>query len=398
MALCCPSERRAFEMSQLQIHSAKGERIPALDFFRFFAAIAVALFHCKRSFTIPVIGLVASHAVWAVDFFFVLSGYLISDHWIQEGLAEPSLKINLAWRFYAKRILKIFPLYFLTIWLYSVSGHPLRNVWHNLLFIQNFFPFTGQFEQSWSVAVVEHFYLFFPICALFLMRRNSRWMTIGFFSSLLIFGLMLRAGLWFYFRPDQLVSLERMKAWDITNEIFYLPTWCRLDGLLIGCLLAVIKNYSARIWNYLNLKAWHFFFAALALGFAFETISYLISFQLLDAGFAFPFLRMRYGFVSLVLAYFGRGLICALALLPFLRAHSPVQKYFRFWAPYFGAISYPAYLFHTLILDNLNRWFRMTDASHLFFTGTYIILVILISAAGHMLIEKPFLRIGRRIP
>jgi peptidoglycan/LPS O-acetylase OafA/YrhL len=139
-------------------------RVSELDALRGLAALAVVFFH-----------LLPGPFYWAwlgVDFFFVLSGFLITRI-ILEGSTAPSFLRN----FYARRILRIWPIYYLAI---AVAGllaflsktpQPLGGLPYMLFFLQNVPaywggatpPFTLRMGHTWTIAVEEQFYLIWPL-------------------------------------------------------------------------------------------------------------------------------------------------------------------------------------------------------------------------------------------
>ncbi|MCG9911814.1 MAG: acyltransferase [Flavobacteriales bacterium] len=113
-----------------------------------------------------------------VHIFFVLSGFLITYLLIKEENSKG--KINLSF-FYMRRILRIWPLYYLIV----ISGIFILpnlfstfkfegNIPMNLFFLNNFAMKTGSPNVgiAWSVAIEEQFYLFWPL--LFMLFRNKK--------------------------------------------------------------------------------------------------------------------------------------------------------------------------------------------------------------------------------
>ncbi|MFN8890382.1 MAG: acyltransferase family protein, partial [Cyclobacteriaceae bacterium] len=90
-----------------------------LDALRLLAALAVMGEHITRNFYFPddsikkyfiiAISLDGSGGEWGVSFFFVLSGFLITHLLLEEAKQEGSIQLSI---FYARRILRIWPLYF----------------------------------------------------------------------------------------------------------------------------------------------------------------------------------------------------------------------------------------------------------------------------------------------
>jgi len=149
-----------------------GDRIhyDSLDGLRGFSALAVLAFHTS----IPIFWL-----GWAgVQFFFCLSGFLITSILIESGKANNYFKI-----FYARRILRIFPIYFLILFgVFFIAVTLKLNVndfWLYILYIQNFklsfqgwsISFPNWLNHTWSLAIEEQFYIFFPFLVYYLSER-----------------------------------------------------------------------------------------------------------------------------------------------------------------------------------------------------------------------------------
>lgn len=160
--------------------------IPALDGVRGLAALGIFIYHYGGSHSsysyIHFAGEVISFGWAAVSLFFVLSGFLIS------GILWESFDTANWWRrFYWRRSLRIFPLYYFalaliftaTIWF---NGHrwPLGSLWPFLVYLQNTpplyavwgkFPNAFALSHFWSLAVEEQFYLIWPF--LLVWRRGN---------------------------------------------------------------------------------------------------------------------------------------------------------------------------------------------------------------------------------
>jgi peptidoglycan/LPS O-acetylase OafA/YrhL len=160
--------------------------IPALDGIRGLAALGIFIFHYGGSHSsnslIRLAGVVINFGWAAVSLFFVLSGFLIS------GILWDSFDTANWWRrFYWRRSLRIFPLYYFALLLIFVStllvqGHqwPLGSLWPFLVYLQNtppLYPVWNKFPNAfalshfWSLAVEEQFYLIWPF--LLVWRRGS---------------------------------------------------------------------------------------------------------------------------------------------------------------------------------------------------------------------------------
>ena len=193
------------------------QRIPELDSVRGLAAFAVLLCHLPRGFWLGEHG---------VDVFFVLSGFLITGILLRNR-GQPGLLKN----FYARRGLRIWPIYYLLIpviyLINSRRGHPSDTSglpWY-LLYAQNIWAYWGgpnrpfpHFWHTWTLAIEEQFYLLWPALAVLLSLRGVRWAAVV--AAILPFGL--RAG-----------GLDRVTLFGHS------------DGLALGALLALYIHHGA---------------------------------------------------------------------------------------------------------------------------------------------------------
>src|ERR1043165_7686953 len=185
---------------------------PGLNGVRFIAAFLVILDHLElfksyfqiRSFWSEAF---SSHlGQFGVTIFFVLSGYLITYLLLLEK-KETGISIK---RFYIRRILRIWPLYFIIMMLgffvfphfafldiptYSpVGDNFLEKFLLFLFFLTNvafvYFPGVPYANVLWSVAVEEQFYLIWPN-----VIKKARYVMTALFVCLLLYmfvkGLLL---------------------------------------------------------------------------------------------------------------------------------------------------------------------------------------------------------------
>ena len=174
-------------------------------------------------------------AFFTVPTFFVLSGFLIGGILYDTQGREGYFKV-----FYCRRILRVFPLYYLTLLAVAcfavVQKYDfVRNYhfWSHFLYIHNICPGYTKWHNShidlihfWSLGIEEQFYLLWPLVVWFLRDRRK---LIGFTSLLIvgICGFRLIAP-FFIMTPLELVY----------------STFTRVDGILLGVLLALIRPYA----------------------------------------------------------------------------------------------------------------------------------------------------------
>jgi peptidoglycan/LPS O-acetylase OafA/YrhL len=166
----------------------------------------------------------------ALTLFFVLSGFLISGILLdarERAAASGVDRKGVLGRFYIRRFLRIFPIYYATIAVAVLLGEPAtRRYLLELVTYQTNFLLAGAghnippITPLWSLAVEEHFYLLWPLIALFASRR----MMWGTAIAMVGVALASRGYQAFQNAPYQTITL---------------PTYASLDGIAIGCMLAI---------------------------------------------------------------------------------------------------------------------------------------------------------------
>jgi peptidoglycan/LPS O-acetylase OafA/YrhL len=215
--------------------------MPQLDALRALAVLAVMVHHF-----LPVDHYLPPDYVTlgflAVRLFFVLSGFLITGILLNYRNDEPG---NALRRFYLRRVLRIFPIYYLTLFValaLNVRSIQQGAFWH-LTYLSNYVaPFhpewMGPASHFWTLAVEEQFYFVWPFIMLFVPRRHLTKTIIATIALAVLF----RVFTLFVLR----VSI------DITG-IF---TFAILDSLGGGALLALF-HYDERLRTRLpSLMKW----------------------------------------------------------------------------------------------------------------------------------------------
>ena len=228
--------------------------LPALDGLRGLAILLV-LPHNLRRITEPfdpasLVWVQLADRGWiGVQLFFVLSGFLITRILLSTREAT-----NYYSGFYARRALRIMPLYYGTLILWLVirpwfgvgvphdTSHD-RYLW---LFLSNwtqpFHPSGGGsgLAHFWSLAVEEQFYLLWPLAIRWLSAPG----VLRLCAGLILLSPAIRAGM--------LVT-----GWP--TEAVYEFTPCRMDALALGGAVAVVlavPGWSARLLQFQTLIRW----------------------------------------------------------------------------------------------------------------------------------------------
>lgn len=227
--------------------TAKLGRVPALDGVRGIAIVLVVLHNATAVAAGPPTGVfypfaLIVHSGWiGVQLFFALSGFLITD-----GLLATQGSANYFRGFYARRALRILPLYYGVLFaLFVVAPRivtlpPPFSTTHQAslwLFTANWQATPYGFEHFWSLAVEEQFYVFWPLVVWKLnagrLLKVCVWIAIG---ALLLRVLLASLGA----DPGRL----------------YESTLCRMDALSLGGAgVCILRLRSSRQWAVNRSKA-----------------------------------------------------------------------------------------------------------------------------------------------
>ena len=216
----------------------------ALDGIRGFAILIVTLYRlCKEldPSSHPLVGLVCRISPLGgrgVDLFFVLSGFLITGI-----LIKSKGKPNYFRNFFARRSLRIFPLYFLSLavglWVIPrhLGGHLFERARMEQAYLWTYTSNIrvswlnewcfGPFDHFWSLAVEEHFYLVWPVIVLILSTKR-----LGWFCALTVIAVAIARSM-----------AETFQSLDVAVDVL---TVFRIDALCLGALLAVIMQSTLR--------------------------------------------------------------------------------------------------------------------------------------------------------
>lgn len=216
---------------------------PDIDGLRAVAVVPVVLFHAGAS--------IFGGGYVGVDVFFVISGYLITSI-IASEIDVGSFSIAI---FYQRRIRRIFPaliavlLFCITVGYFILTPRDYQNLGESILaaslFVSNifFWKATGYFSapssempllHTWSLAIEEQFYVFFPIFLYILSRYFSRVRNRAVIAVCV--ASFVVATILINYKPSATFFLGFSRAWE----------------LLIGCLIALgaIRPVRSAVVNY----------------------------------------------------------------------------------------------------------------------------------------------------
>ena len=200
---------------------------PEIDGLRAIAVIPVILFHAGFGFF--------KGGYVGVDIFFVISGYLITSIIVSDLRSKKFSIMN----FYERRARRIIPALFTVVIfsaigsLYFLNPDSLEQFSKSLLAVVTFssnilfWNESGYFAtaselkpliHTWSLAVEEQYYVFFPIFLLTVWRFGLKW-TLGILLTSFVFSLGL--GQWGAINhPEAAFFLLPTRAWELLLGVF----------------------------------------------------------------------------------------------------------------------------------------------------------------------------------
>ena len=197
-----------------------------------------------------------------VQLFFVLSGFLITGILLKEResvVQSPDLKTDILKVFYARRVLRIFPLFYLTLLVTYFLHQPdvVQTIKWHVLYLTNFlFAFRGAYQNTvahfWSLAVEEQFYLFWPLLMLYVPKKH----------------LLKSIGVTIAVAPVfRLVGAYGLGWNDVTVNVL---TFSSLDALGMGALFAYLREYNKGVSPKISRLLFYMCVACLVLFFVFK--------------------------------------------------------------------------------------------------------------------------------
>lgn len=263
-----------------------------------------------------------------VTLFFFISGYIITSILLREYEKSATLDIK---AFYIRRFLRLTPaLYGYVLFAVLISlWVGLKMYWMDvgatLLYITNYweifhgFGVEGElspFSITWSLAIEEHFYIFYPALLLLLLKFRYRPETI---LTLIIF-IVLGWRLWLAVG----IGLDHIQP-----DRIYKGSDTRIDSILFGALFAVLYKKNAAYRQIMHNQGSFILGIVLLLG----TLLYR------DEIFRETW---RYSIQGIAITLFFAPIVLGEGRIARFLATAPMV--------YIGKISYSLYLYHWLIV------------------------------------------------
>ena len=327
------------------------------------------LFHLPNFFENEVVSIIGR---LGVVLFFVLSGFLISYLLFVEKEVTKTISVK---KFYIRRMLRIWPLYFLIIILAffvfpyievfkipnQESASWYRMIYEFLLFcflLPNLassiriFPFLPFASHTWSIGVEEQFYLIWPIL---IKKIKNRWVLM---SLVILIYLMIK----------KIVML--LPFFEGLNVLKQFIQHTPIDCMAIGGIFALIAyektKFSSKIRDFLFLKS-------------VQWTCFLLTLYLIGIGFRLS--EYQYEFYAL---FFG------ILIINFACNSNRIFSIENRTLNYFGKISYGLYMYHPIVIVLMIKAlvvFKMEDNLILLYTLVFSFTIVL-SSLSYKYFEK----------
>lgn len=345
--------------------------LPGLNGLRAIAALSVLIAHVSQEgiadFGLPKL-VNLPMAGYGVTLFFVISGFLITFLLIKEMGKTQTVSIG---KFYLRRILRIWPIYYLFIIVslsvflcFGLSNQILvKELWFYLFFAANipFITYQGIMilVHYWSIGVEEQFYLFWPL----LVRiSKSKLLKVALIIFILFFSAKIL--FWVLYGPSSIIYR------------FFMVT--RFHCMMIGAIAAIL--YSSKNEIFMRFSTNKF-----------------------TQGFAWlMFVLMGFGVIN-VPAVIGQEVMAFASVSMIMGQIVSGKKIFNLETRLFdftGKISYGIYIVHPLVIFLLSYCFKYIDvnmiAKYFLVYSSAVIFTILIAWLSYRYYETPFLKLKRR--
>jgi peptidoglycan/LPS O-acetylase OafA/YrhL len=369
---------------------------PELDVARFLAFLLVFIHHTLPSTEdfrvarflkgfVPAIDAFSDACSFGLSLFFTLSAFLICELLLRERESSGTVSIM---QFYIRRILRIWPLYYLglalgVIFIFLPGSQPgdITKISWYAIFMGSWYcvthiPSALPVSPLWSISVEEQFYLFAPWIAKFLTRK----LLYGFCAVLL-----LVANVWLYLLGREAV---------IDRSVWYnsfVQYECFAGGIVL-CLILRGRLPRLAIWQRMALLTFSFFCMFYA--------CYGLRSRFGNTGQQNP------GSWSLICGYALVTLGCVFVLVSFLGVSARLLPR---WAIYLGRISFGLYIFHEFAIYATNHLFigyiatlknpiinSLKGPIFMLNVGLTLVLTILMAALSYSYFETPFLKMKKR--
>lgn len=319
---------------------------PNLNGLRFIAAFLVIIHHIEQfklffdieSYwsTIPFVRIVGK---LGVVLFFVLSGFLITYLLLAEEFTFKKISIR---QFYMRRILRIWPLYFLIISLalfilpnisiFTIPGFGKDIAYSNLawklglyvIFLPNLvlsvYGVVPYASHTWSIGAEEQFYLVWPVILRYVKKYRGLLMIaviVSYLGIKILFRTLLSGlpyieeirGFWYAF-PIDCMAIGGLYAVLLFQKSNFLKYIIRNDLFYISIILVTVFMINGLYIPYIQYEFYSVFFGLIILNFAVnDTIKISLENKIFNQLGNISYGLYMYHPIAIVLALYLSGLV-----------------------------------------------------------------------------------------
>ncbi|MEO7292794.1 MAG: acyltransferase [Ginsengibacter sp.] len=324
---------------------------------------------------------ILSFSYLGVPFFFSLSSFLITYRLLEEIKLNGNIKLR---RFYCKRGLRIWPIYFLLLIICYVAipivfsllhlekptlpnPLPFLFFWANFYIITNGVNFITALIVLWSLAIEEQFYIFWG----FILKYVSKYLV------LIIFMLLLLSIIFCYYY----LYIIRQKEMNLkVHTLYAVPNFC------LGALIAFVCHSKNKSFTFLKSLSTYFYGSIYFI---------LITFNILK--------RFNVIHFDIIVAAVFNSFCYALILYDQTFNERRLFNIGIFKSiNYLGRISYGLYIYHLLVASIMIKVFHFFNSNQNFYTSLLqaiitLLITILISHVSFRYFENYFLRLKEKL-
>lgn len=336
-------------------------RIEQLTFTRFLAAVSIVIFHYGGKsflFNNDYVGFIFGKADVCVSYFFILSGFVMM-------IAYANRSAILAREYLMNRLARIYPLYFLAIFiflLFQIRCHQIdySGLFYNVFMVQSWIPskVLSVNPPGWSLSVEFVFYAIFPFVFNRLYKRIKLGKIIFGIVLFWIFSQIIFQLFYFSFSKEE---FPLVKDFIMYNSLFHINEF--LIGTLAGFLFTEKMQFKKGNYDFLIL---------LFVGLVLLALKFPVGLNFHNGLLAVFFIPL------IILISLNNGLISTLFQKPLF--------------VFLGEISFGIYIlqhpiYFIISAYSINKYFQISDVTIVFFIRLVILLVV--SSLAYIYIEKP---------
>ena len=302
-----------------------------------------------------------------LNVFFVLSGFLIFMSIYKHGVNK---------EYFLRRIFRIAPIYYFSLLVVVVFMMPeilmtfagWWDVLSHVLFVQSFSADTyyGINPVLWSLSVEMIFYLFLPL--FFLVSGKKGWK--------ILFGIAIMILVTYWYRD---YMMQFYSGWDWKERVIYTENFVgRLDHFAFGMLASyLVLKLKGKEWLWLKIGS----LGLMGIG-VLGVWWGMNVFHELGSGFrdVYYYQIFLHSIIGLSAATFMFGLAKTFSWFKWVFGNKILE--------WLGIISYSFYIWHFIVSEKV----AALDIGIYGKFGLSLFLIIVLSSATYLLVEKPFLR------